>query len=216
MADHEGPRAQIIDYSKPENQDVPKTVTLLARTDRVFAAVQNLLQGGENNLHHHKYQDGFWFVLSGRVRFYTVDDEVVGEFGRHQGVLLPRGYPVLVRVRRRRALGAPPSRGQHPGDGDPRRHQSRSSRPHTDPGELRDRAPDRRPHRSRPLRHHRIATPRPRGHDHPRHNRPETLPRTNREAQGYRPRVKRSRADGMPTSHGSTLLANANTDSVYS
>jgi mannose-6-phosphate isomerase-like protein (cupin superfamily) len=93
MADHEGPRAQIIDYSKPENQDVPKTVTLLARTDRVFAAVQNLLQGGENNLHHHKYQDGFWFVLSGRVRFYTVDDEVVGEFGRHQGVLLERGYP---------------------------------------------------------------------------------------------------------------------------
>ena len=93
MSDSKEPRAQIIDYSKPENQDVPKTVTLLARSDIVFAAVQNLLEGGENNLHHHKYQDGFWFVLSGRVRFYTVDDEVVGEFGRHQGVLVERGFP---------------------------------------------------------------------------------------------------------------------------
>jgi mannose-6-phosphate isomerase-like protein (cupin superfamily) len=94
MADSKEPHAQIIEYSRPENQDVPKTVTLLARTDIVFAAVQNLLlQGGENNLHHHKYLDGFWFVLSGRVRFYTVGDEVVGEFGRHQGVLVPRGFP---------------------------------------------------------------------------------------------------------------------------
>ena len=93
MSDTKEPRAQIINYSKPENQDVPKTVTLLARSDIVFAAVQNLLEGGENNLHHHKYQDGFWFVLSGRVRFYTVDDEVVGEFGRHQGVLVERGFP---------------------------------------------------------------------------------------------------------------------------
>jgi len=93
MSDSKEPRAQIINYSTPENQDVPKTVTLLARSDIVFAAVQNLLEGGENNLHHHKYQDGFWFVLSGRVRFYTVDDEVVGEFGRHQGVLVERGFP---------------------------------------------------------------------------------------------------------------------------
>jgi len=93
MSDTKEPRAQIINYSKPENQEVPKTVTLLARSDIVFAAVQNLLEGGENNLHHHKYQDGFWFVLSGRVRFYTVDDEVVGEFGRHQGVLVERGFP---------------------------------------------------------------------------------------------------------------------------
>ncbi len=92
-SDSKEPRAQVINYSKPENQDVPKTVTLLARSDIVFAAVQNLLEGGENNLHHHKYQDGFWFVLSGRVRFYTVDDEVVGEFGRHQGVLVERGFP---------------------------------------------------------------------------------------------------------------------------
>ena len=92
-SDSKEPRAQVINYSKPENQDVPKTITLLARSDIVFAAVQNLLEGGENNLHHHKYQDGFWFVLSGRVRFYTVDDEVVGEFGRHQGVLVERGFP---------------------------------------------------------------------------------------------------------------------------
>ena len=37
MADHKRPHAQIIDYSKPENQDVAKTATLLARTDRAFA-----------------------------------------------------------------------------------------------------------------------------------------------------------------------------------
>ena len=29
----------------------------------------------------------------GRVRFYTTGDEVLGEFGRHEGVLLPHGYP---------------------------------------------------------------------------------------------------------------------------
>ena len=45
MSDTKEPRAQIINYSKPENQEVPKTVTLLARSDIVFAAVQNLLEG---------------------------------------------------------------------------------------------------------------------------------------------------------------------------
>ncbi len=94
MSENKEPQSQLIDYSKPLDLDVSKSITLLARTDTVFVAVQNLPpKGGENNLHHHKYLDGVWFVLSGRVRFYTVDDEVVGEFGRHQGVLVPRGFP---------------------------------------------------------------------------------------------------------------------------
>lgn len=26
------------------------------------------------------------------MRFYTTDDEIIGEFGHHEGILIPRGY----------------------------------------------------------------------------------------------------------------------------
>jgi mannose-6-phosphate isomerase-like protein (cupin superfamily) len=32
-------------------------------------------------------------VLSGRARFYTTDDELLGDFGPMEGVVIPRGYP---------------------------------------------------------------------------------------------------------------------------
>jgi mannose-6-phosphate isomerase-like protein (cupin superfamily) len=69
-----------------------KGVSVLCRTDRMFAAVQTLQNGGENNLHSHAHLDGVWFVLRGKVRFYTTDDDVVAELGPQEGILIPRGY----------------------------------------------------------------------------------------------------------------------------
>jgi mannose-6-phosphate isomerase-like protein (cupin superfamily) len=86
--------AKLISYVRPVLKDSqPKAVKLLARSDRAFLAVQVVREGGENNLHSHAHVDGFWFVLSGRARFYTTDDELLGEFGPLEGVLVPRGFP---------------------------------------------------------------------------------------------------------------------------
>ena len=70
-----------------------KAIVRLANTDRATFAVQVVRNGGETNLHSHPNLDGFWFVLSGRARFYTTDDEIVAELARHEGVLIPRGLP---------------------------------------------------------------------------------------------------------------------------
>ena len=69
-----------------------KKVTNLCRSDILKAAVQEVRHGGENNLHSHPHRDQIFFVLSGRLRLYTTDDEVVAEIGRHEGVLVPRGF----------------------------------------------------------------------------------------------------------------------------
>ena len=50
----------------------------------MHANIQVLREGGENNLHSHRYLDGFWMVLKGRVRFYGPDKAVLGEFGSLQ------------------------------------------------------------------------------------------------------------------------------------
>jgi len=69
----------------------PKRVTWLANTDRLFATVQLIKKGGETNLHAHAHLDGFWFVLSGRARFYSDHTTVAGELGRYECILIPRG-----------------------------------------------------------------------------------------------------------------------------
>lgn len=61
----------------------------LARSDILTAGIQTLTEGGENRLHAHKYVDGFWFVLKGRVRFYDNNDDWI-EVGPSEGVLIPR------------------------------------------------------------------------------------------------------------------------------
>lgn len=70
-----------------------KDIVFLCRTDRLVAAVQVVNKGGENNLHRHDHLDGFWYVLKGRVIFYTTDDEIIGTFGPGEGILVPRGFP---------------------------------------------------------------------------------------------------------------------------
>lgn len=68
-----------------------KQVALLGRTDHLLAMVQVVKEGGENNLHMHPHTDGIWMVLRGRARFYGEDNVVLGEYGEHEGVVLPRG-----------------------------------------------------------------------------------------------------------------------------
>jgi mannose-6-phosphate isomerase-like protein (cupin superfamily) len=82
---------QVFKYEKPET-DRPKANVVLSRTDISLGAVQVVRTGGETNLHAHKHMEGFWFVLAGRARFYTDNDEIVAELGKHEGVLIPRGY----------------------------------------------------------------------------------------------------------------------------
>ncbi len=85
------PRAPLkFSYTKPMRQETDKAIVSLCQTDIIRGAVQVLRAGGDNNLHSHTGMDGFWMVLKGRVRFYGTGDEVLGEFGVHEGIVTPR------------------------------------------------------------------------------------------------------------------------------
>ena len=80
---------QTFRYEKPEAQTADKAIVSLCQTDIVRGAVQVVREGGDNNLHSHKGMDGFWMVLKGRVRWHGPDG-VIGEFGVHEGIVMPR------------------------------------------------------------------------------------------------------------------------------
>lgn len=86
------PRApKTFKYDKPEVKSSGKVIVRLCQTDIIRGAVQVVKQGdGDNNLHSHTGMDGFWMVLKGRVRWYGPDDEILGEFGTHEGIVMPR------------------------------------------------------------------------------------------------------------------------------
>lgn len=77
-------------YKKPEGFDRPKVSVRLGQTDILRGHVQVIHQGGENNLHYHSRVDGMFTVLSGRIRFYGPEDEVIAECGPMEGVIIPR------------------------------------------------------------------------------------------------------------------------------
>lgn len=77
-------------YKKPTDFKRAKVSVRLGQTDVVRASVQVIREGGENNLHYHDTVDGMFTVLAGRVRFYGPGDKVIGEFGKHEGVIIPR------------------------------------------------------------------------------------------------------------------------------
>jgi len=81
----------VFKYTTPP-MEKPKTIVRLCRSDLLYSSVQVLKEGGENNLHAHNAQNGFWFVLSGKVKFYGEGDKVIAELGRHEGVHIPRGF----------------------------------------------------------------------------------------------------------------------------
>ncbi len=84
---------QVFRYETPTPDGSGKVHSFLARSDILSAGVQLVSDGGETNLHAHGGNDGFWFVLAGRARFYGEGDVVIGEFGQHEGILIPRGFP---------------------------------------------------------------------------------------------------------------------------
>ena len=69
-----------------------KRVISLARTDRLWAGMQYVKEGGENNLHSHNYMDGVYFVVKGRARFYGDNDVVIAEVGPNEGMVIARGF----------------------------------------------------------------------------------------------------------------------------
>ena len=48
-------------------------------------------KGIGNELHAHRDQDGYWFILGGRARFHGLGDEILAEAGVHEGVFVPHG-----------------------------------------------------------------------------------------------------------------------------
>ena len=78
-------------YVKPDAVGSAKGLISLGKHDIVRGTVQVVKKhGGENNLHYHTNSASFWMVLKGRVRFYGPGDEVIGEFGPHEGTITPR------------------------------------------------------------------------------------------------------------------------------
>jgi len=84
--------ARIIRYEKPETTR-GRHVVSFGRTDSMMVFMQVLLRSGETSLHAHPNTDSFWWVVRGKVAFYTTDHELLAELEREQGVLLPRDYP---------------------------------------------------------------------------------------------------------------------------
>lgn len=80
---------QTFRYEKPAEQSTDKAIVSLCQTDIIRGAVQVVREGGDNNLHSHTGMDGFWMVLKGRVRWHGPDG-VIGEFGVHEGIVMPR------------------------------------------------------------------------------------------------------------------------------
>ncbi len=91
--DHDGAEAaiQTFSFKAPETYTRRKAIVKLTTTDRGAATVHCLGQGGENNLHFHAGVDITWMVIKGRARFYGPEDVVRGEFGVHEGILIPAG-----------------------------------------------------------------------------------------------------------------------------
>ncbi len=82
---------QTFRYETPPASEKGKAIVRLCQTDIIRGAVQVVKKGdGDNNLHSHTGMDGFWMVLKGRVRYYGPDDEILGEFGPHEGIVMPR------------------------------------------------------------------------------------------------------------------------------
>jgi mannose-6-phosphate isomerase-like protein (cupin superfamily) len=76
-------------YKKPDGIGSAKARIELGRAGNIRGVVQTVKEGGENNLHYHTDADSLWMVLKGRVRFYGVNDELLGEYGPQEGIITP-------------------------------------------------------------------------------------------------------------------------------
>ncbi len=81
---------QVFRYKAPDLKGKPRGITRLFISDMMCGLVQVISKGGETTLHSHAAADGLWMVLSGRARFYSDHQTVLGEFGPLEGVYIPR------------------------------------------------------------------------------------------------------------------------------
>jgi len=84
-------KPQVFKYEMPDSRK-EKSIVPMCRTDILRADMQVVRRGGENNLHAHTGNDGFWMVRGGRVRFYGDGDDLLAELGKHEGIAIPRGF----------------------------------------------------------------------------------------------------------------------------
>jgi len=83
---------KVFRYSTPGTLKRSRALVPLVKTQTMMSMVQVFAgSGGEQELHMHTAMDGFWFVLSGRARFYSEGDTLVGDLGPHEGILVPAG-----------------------------------------------------------------------------------------------------------------------------
>ncbi len=84
-------KVSIFSYKKPTAEITTKGFVKIGRGEHIRGAVQIVKKnGGENNLHYHTHAETFWFVISGRVKFYGPEDVLFGEFGPGEGIITPR------------------------------------------------------------------------------------------------------------------------------
>ena len=92
-------RMSLFGYGEDAGRDFPKKSIRLSRTETLTVSAQIINAGGETNMHSHTNADEAWIVLAGRVRFYGVSDdpgkneEIVGELGPREGIIIPKGVP---------------------------------------------------------------------------------------------------------------------------
>lgn len=67
-----------------------RTETVLAASNLLTVRLKVYASGGENVLHAHAEEDHVFLILQGEAEFFDADG-LLGVFGAHQGVLLPRG-----------------------------------------------------------------------------------------------------------------------------
>lgn len=84
-------RIRVFRYERPSLNEEVKEVSVLSKGRLATLLVQNLKDGGENNLHYHTNSETIWMVLRGRARFYGVGDVLIGELGPNEGILMPGG-----------------------------------------------------------------------------------------------------------------------------
>lgn len=77
-------------YTKPTEFDRKKVSVLLGKSDYIRGMIQVVTEGGENNLHYHSNVDAFWMIIKGKAKFYGPDNEVLGEVGEKEGLVIPR------------------------------------------------------------------------------------------------------------------------------
>ena len=89
--------AKIFKYQTPEFEGVKKSM-MVCNSDLMKVMVQVVKDGGENNLHTHTGDDAFWYVMNGAVKFYGEGDKLIGEFKKDEGILIPRGLSIGLKV----------------------------------------------------------------------------------------------------------------------